>query len=123
MIYRTLVIKLIKTFPELEDLYKKEMDWSGTIDPLPHIIFGDVLNPFIKKQIIKMENLELLNRIFHFLEQMANSEDEDVQGVLTATVLEWLGDDKVILEKARKLMGKETLRLSHEVEKMLGREI
>jgi hypothetical protein len=122
MIYKNLISNLIKAIPEIKGMYEDEMEWWGQDNPLPHIIFGDVFNPFIKKQMIEMKNSELLNRIFLFLEQMANSDDEDVKGVLIATVLEWIGDDKDILEKARKLMGKKTLILSHITEKGWGRE-
>jgi hypothetical protein len=91
-------------------------------ETLQHVFFGDVLNKFLIKELDTMKKESLLERIFRFLEAMATCEDEDVRGVLTATVLERLGDDKEILKHARSLMGKETLRFSHEVEKSWGRE-
>lgn len=86
------------------------------------VFFGDVLNPFLLEELSTMRNRELLQRIFNFLESMAVSGDKEVGWVLTASILERLGDDKIILERARSLMEPETLKLSHEVEKSWSRE-
>jgi hypothetical protein len=69
-----------------------------------------------------MRHPQLLKRIFDFFERMALSPDNMVPELLTMETLEYLGDDKTILKKARKLMGRETLKLSHEIEKFWGRE-
>jgi hypothetical protein len=123
MRYETLVKELVNSFPELDESVKKELE-----DPvyhneiLPHILFGHVFRHFIVKELSSMKDKKLLERIFKFLETMAISEDKEVKGVLTASILEYLGDDKNILDRARLLMGNETIRLSHEVEKSWGRE-
>ena len=125
MNYETLNYELIKSIPELEKAAKKEFDrWKEgeEEEPPQHVFFGYVLNPFLLEKLTTMENPDLLNRVFEFLETMALSGDEDVVGVLTATVLERIGDDKMLLERARPLMGENTLRMSHEVERSWGRE-
>jgi hypothetical protein len=124
--YKNLIDKFVDNFPEFKKKAEDEKRWWWNDDneePMLHIFFGDILNPFLTdKALIKMDDLRLLKRIFGFMEIMAKSEDEDVKGVLTATILERLGDDKKILKNARSLMGGETLKLSHAVEKGWGRE-
>jgi hypothetical protein len=41
--------------------------------------------------------------------------------LLTVTILERIGDDKEMLKKAHKYMGKETRKASDEIEKFWGR--
>ena len=123
MTYNKLVPDLLKEFinvSKLQESYRELVSWT---EPSPHIVFGDVLlENFLLDELLTMENKELIRKVFCFFEKMANSEDEDIRGVLTATVLERLGDDKDILKKARSFMGSKTLELSHQVEKALGRE-
>jgi hypothetical protein len=123
MRYETLIKELTNSFPEMKELINEELEREASFnEPLPHVFFGYVFNPFILEELASMRNKELLKRMFKFLELMAISKDKDVKGVLTATILERLGDDKNILERARKLMGKETSKLSHQVERSWGRE-
>ena len=64
---------------------------------------------------------DLKKRIFRFLEEMANSEDKEVQNVLIVTVLERLGDSEGIFFEAKKYMGEKTNEFSTEIENWLGR--
>ncbi|MEW6141996.1 MAG: hypothetical protein AB1597_02420 [Chloroflexota bacterium] len=124
MTYKDLVDNLIKAVPEIADAYNKYLKWSGRTrdDPLPHVVFGDVLlQRFLLEELSTMKNTELLNRIFDFFELMAVSDDKDVRDVLSDTVLERIGDDKRILENARSLMRRNTRELSDKAERFLGR--
>ena len=69
-----------------------------------------------------MNNPQLLGRLFDFMEKMASSADLNINNLLTDNVLEIIGDDKLLLARARKMMGPKTLELSHEIEKSWGRE-
>ncbi|NDI36668.1 DUF7674 family protein [Chengkuizengella sediminis] len=112
--------ELIMKIPELKPLYDKELDdWEEF--PGNHNVFGNVLNPFLVELLEKKNQERLKKRIFQFFEDMALSEDDDVQNVLIVTVLEYLGDSEKCLKEARKLMGNRTLEFSKEVEKWLGR--
>lgn len=119
MEYSNLVQKMLRAIPEVNPMYEKELDWWEEI--LPHIIFGDVLNPYIITLLREGNADQTLEKAFDFLEQMAISSDERVQEVLAVTVLEQLGDDPLILEKARQYMGSETREMSTEIEKGWGR--
>jgi hypothetical protein len=123
--HENLIPSFLADFPQFREMAEKEKKWWWNKDndgPMSHIFFGNILNPFLVKQLSTFKNKRLLYRIFNFLELMANSKDEDVVGVLYATILEYLGDDKKILKRARFLMGEKSLELSHKVERGWGRE-
>jgi hypothetical protein len=122
MNHDTLVKDFITRFPkwsveEIKDL----RSWYDDDDD-PYLFFGFVLNPLLEEKLTDERNQEELRGIFNFLEEMANTHDKEVEGVLMAEILEKLGDDKKVLEKARALMGKETLKFSHQIERSWGRE-
>lgn len=120
MNWEDLSSQLIIRIPELTDLYENEIaDWNEF--PGNHNIFGNVLNPFLIKLLEKDNQEQIKKRIFEFLEEMALSDDIRIQEVVSVTVLEYLGDSKKLLKKARKLMGNKTLEFSKEIEKWLGR--
>lgn len=113
--------KLVEKFPELRPRYEEECKWWEDEVPGQHIIYGDILNPYIVSLLESdeqgsSEHEATLKRIFAFLEELVNHEDEDIQGVVVTTVLEYLDSPKVQLEKARKYMGETTLGYSHDVE-------
>jgi hypothetical protein len=125
MKYETLIEEFIKTFPEFSEIAEQERKWwegDPGEPPLVHVFFGDILNPYLIKELSSTKNKTLLKRLFDFLELMAVCDDKQVQEVLTDTILERIGGYKEVLKKARSLMGSETLRLSHKVEKFWGRE-
>ncbi len=122
MNHDTLVKDFIKRFPgwgveEIKDL----RSWYEDDDD-PYLFFGFILNPLLAKKLTNEGNHEELRGIFDFLEEMANTHDKAVEGVLTAAILEVLGDDKIVLSNARALMGKETIKFSHQIERAWGRE-
>jgi hypothetical protein len=125
MKYNDIIDEFINCFPEFEQKSKQEIQkWKKEDPPEPpaHVFFAYVLNKQLVEELRSMKNISLLYRIFDFMELMATSGDEDVRGILNATILEYLGDDPKILKKARSLMGTATLKFSEEVEKMWGRE-
>lgn len=122
--YGNLIPSFLDEFPEFQEIAEKhKSDWQEDEDndELVHVFFGYLNRPIVEL-LSTMKNKKLLDRVFNFYEIMANSEDEEVVGVLYATILEYLGDDKKILKKARSLMGEKSLQLSHQVEKSWGRE-
>ena len=113
--------KLVEVVPELQQSYELELEWWGNEQPGPHIIFGDLLNPYLIS-LLESHNQPILKQIFTFLEQLANHEDIKVQEVVAVTVCERLGDNLEWLSKARQYMGKTTLQFSQEIEAFWGRE-
>jgi len=82
----------------------------------PHLFYGDILSAFDKKasffyKLLNGEyrsNNELITRVFSFFENMANSNDFDVQCLLQTAVLEYLWSHAEILEAAECYMGPKT---------------
>ena len=125
MKYLTLIEEFIRTFPKFSDIAERKRKWwegDPEDQPLVHVFFGDIVAHYLVEELTAPKSEGLLRRLFEFLESMAISDDDQVREVLTDSILEYLGDDKKILRKARALMGSKTLKLSHEVEKSWGRE-
>jgi len=121
--YLRLPAELIEEFSDIKQAYIEQEEWyKKDLSTLPHIIFGDLFNPWLIS-LLKNErgNKDELQHAFAYLEKLANDEDADVQNVIQVTVMEQLGDDKKILRKSYKYMGKRTRQLSDLAEKMIGR--
>jgi hypothetical protein len=122
--YDNLIPVFLNEFPEFRETAEEHRDdWQEDEeqDTQVHVFFGYINKPIVEL-LSANKNKRLLSGLFDFFELMANSKDEEVIGVLYATILEYLGDDKKILKKARSLMGEKSLELSHKVEKSWGRE-
>jgi hypothetical protein len=119
MDYNNIVQKMLETLPEITPMYEKELDWWDEI--LPHIVFGDVVNPYIMTLLHDGNDKQALEKVFSFLELMGTCPDVQVQEVLAVTVLEQLGDDPLILKKASQYMGQVTKKMSDEMEIGWGR--
>jgi len=113
---------MVEALPELRAAYEAEREGWEPGKPGAHIIYGDIVNPYLISLLDEGEQGELLHRIFDLLERMADSEDSRIQEVVAFTVCERLGDDKVWLAKARPYMGEATPRFSREAENFWGRE-
>lgn len=115
--------KLVEAVPELQPQYLAELEWWDEDKPGIHIIFGDILNPYLISLIKSDSQQETLIRIFDFLEKLANHKNEQIQEVVAVTVCERLGDEPELLLKARQYMGSKTQEMSYEIEKFWGREV
>ncbi len=118
--YSELNEKLIQCIPELESKVKRELEWWNPENPEPHILYGDILNFHLISLLESSDsldrNIEELQRIFGLLEDMATSDDEDVRGVLRATICWVLTDRPACYERAKSLMGPYTLETCRSVE-------
>ena len=114
--------KLINTVPKLWQNCKSGIQWWGEEKPGVHIVFGELLNPYLVSLLESEEQEEILRRIFAFLEELANHRDTQIQEVVAVTVCERLGDSKELLLKARKHMGEKTLSFSQEIEAFWHKE-
>jgi hypothetical protein len=121
--YDNVVGALLEAVPELRAGYEAECRQWGD-EPLgPHVIFGDVLNPYLLDLLGAARPDAKLRRVFQFLERLANHEDIHIQELVAVTVCERLGDDPKILNRAHKYMGARTRQFSDEVEVFWGRTV
>lgn len=118
--YTKVVDELLTVIPELKPHFEEECKWWDEI--LQHIVFGDVVVPFVLELLSGESEQKTLERMFAFFERMATSSDDMVSELLGVSVLEQLGDDPDILSKAVRYMGSSTRELSNAVEKGLGRK-
>jgi len=120
--YDHVVEALLEAVPELRAEYEAECHQWGDEPPGPHVIFGDVLNPYLLTLLGADHQDAVLHRVFQFLEHLANHEDIHMQELVAVTVCERLGDDPRILHRAYPYMGARTRQFSNEVEVFWGRK-
>jgi hypothetical protein len=112
---------LVEVLPELRAGYEAELRQWGDEPPGPHVIFGDILNPYLLDLLRSGRQEDTLRQIFQFLECLAHHEDIHIQELVAVTVCERLGDDVAALHMAHKYMGARTRQFSEEVEAFWGR--
>jgi len=103
---------LIREIPELASEYQAMVkDW-GSETPGGHIVYADLLVPFIERLLsLPHENEAVLVRTFQFLETLSRDGDEYIRNVVGASVFEELAG-KHLLEKARLFFGPTSRELS-----------
>ena len=112
---------LVEAVPELRAAYDEERRQWGDEPPGPHVIFGDLLNPYLLTLLHTGQQKVKLRQIFAFLEELAQHEDIHIQELVAVTVCERLGDDSIALQAASRYMGARTRLFSNEVEAFWGR--
>lgn len=112
--------EFIKAFPEYKAQFLEHLDTYEEF--LGHVFFGDVLNMDLINLISGGSDQERLKRLFDFMERMMREGNNDVQNIITVTILERLGDDSEILKEAYRYMGTKTRTASEEIEQYWGRE-
>ncbi len=114
-----IVDKMLEAIPEVLPMFKEELGWWDEV--LPHIVFGDVLNPYVIQLLRTNKETSTIKHIFDFYERMATCDDLYVKQILTTTVLEGLGDEKAIINRAREYLGTQSIECLNEVSKAIGR--
>lgn len=109
--YDDLSEALIGVVPELQEKYAAILQEWGEGSPGQHVVYGDLLNSYIPALLEMRGPKDAVQRIFTFLEELANHEDERVQEVVAATVLEYL-DAYGFLPRAWSYMREATRRLA-----------
>lgn len=110
---------MLDSFPSAIEKYKKSIKDNGEV--LETVIIEDVFMPYVIRLLVGGENTQLLEKIFDYFEVVSNCEDEYLINVFSITVLEALGDDRAILDTAKKYMGAKTTELQIEADRELGR--
>ena len=108
----TIVIEDI-IMPEIIELLEKEEQER---------IVGTVINKFRGDKTILDPGIEI-KVIFDYFEDVCINSDDYLNNVFSITALEILGNDKNILEKAKKYMGPITIKLQREADIAIGRQV
>lgn len=110
---------ILDFLPSAEDEYRESIEYYGEV--LETIIIERVFMPKIIKLLSEERNINLLESIFKYFEEVSNDEDAHLKNIFSITVLEVLGNDRSILETAQKYMGTRTIHLQIEADRALGR--
>ena len=111
--------KMQELLPSTKEAYFESVKEYGEI--LETVVIEDIFMPPILKLLSENKEQQLLESIFEYFEEIVNSDDSHLINVLSITVLEILGNDKVILETAKQYMGKKTTALQIKADEELGR--
>ena len=78
---------LVSKFPNLQEKYLEEVSWQEGDDTGSHVVYGDVLTPYLK-ECITNENRQEFQAIFDFLEHLLRLDDEYADNIVFCSVLE-----------------------------------
>lgn len=111
--------KLLYFFPDVKREYNMNIEEYG--ERLDTIVIEDIFMPKIISLLCENQNISLLNEIFEYFEEVLKSDNAYLVNIMTITILEVLGNDKVILAKAQKYMGAKTKEMQIEADRGIGR--
>ncbi len=97
---------LVQMFPNL----KHEFDEYSEEPILLHLVFGDVINPYIENCIFTYNFLEI-KRIFEIIDILLQNQDVYIQEVILFTVLERFMDDDKAWKCIIRFLGPNTIKL------------
>lgn len=78
---------LLKRFPELKEKFDEETCWQDGIETGSFIVFEDVFMPFLESNV-ELNNTEMVDKIYSFIEELSNINDEYVENILNVAILE-----------------------------------
>lgn len=110
---------MLNFLPSTNDEYKESINDNGEV--LETVIIEDIFMPVIINLLQVETNVQLLKEIFNYFEEVSNCHDDHLINIFSITVMEILGNDRKVLEIAKKYMGNETIKLQIEADKDLGR--
>jgi hypothetical protein len=112
--YDDLSEALIRAVPELQMTYEIERKaWRGQ-KPGQHVMFGNIVPPFLASELQGLRRRVVLNRAFSFFENMANDPDVLVQEVVQQEVLASLCGRAEWKARAKRFIGPRSAALMRE---------
>ena len=112
--------KMVEFYPKSRSLVDEHiLEYEERLDT---VIFEDILFPFIEDDLMRDEP-DRLRELFDYFEQVSEKADAHLMNVFQGTILEKIGDDKEILNTAKKYMGILTTKYRWEADRALGRDV
>ncbi len=112
--------KYVELFPEHKGRLDEHIKDYGEL--LGHVFFGDLINERLYNLIKYERELETVEILFDFINEMFKYGDDDCKNIIEVTILEYLGDDDKVLKRSKKYLSPELIALSDIVEESLGRK-
>jgi len=78
---------LLARFPNLTAKYLHEISWQEGDSTGSHVVYGDVLTPYLV-ECITSGNIQETEKIFAFLEEILSLKDEYSENVIACSVIE-----------------------------------
>ncbi len=113
--------RMLEFLPSTKVAYRRSIEFHEEV--LETVIIEDIFMPEITKLLKEDTNIELLESIFNYFEEVSLTDDAHLLNIFSVTVLEILGNEREILETARKYMGPKTFELQIEADRSLGRDV
>ena len=110
--YQNLLSRLVEAVPEFP------LEADHVADNLVYLTFND-LTRFVNARLEVEENTKLLAKIFHFIEEAAQSGDVQVQDVLQDTLYEIAVAPVEKTNSAKMYMGRRTKKLFRKLESQI----
>lgn len=85
MTSRELNLKLLNYLPEIKEKYDEEVSWQDGDDTGSHVVFGDVVFPYIVEH---KEDSGVVRNCFAVIENLLKTNDEYAEEVVLLSVLE-----------------------------------
>ena len=112
---------MIKIFPNISNKVNERM--KDNFEGLDTIVIEEIIMPEVIELLKKDEDKEKLKEIFEYFEEICLYSDEYMNNIFSITVLEILGNEKSVLETAKKYMGPVTTKLQREADIAIGRQV
>lgn len=113
--------KMISFFPKIrERLAEHIFEYEERLDT---IVIEEIVMPEVIDLLKKDSDKKKLKEIFDYFEDVCINSDDYLNNVFSVTALEILGNEKKILETAKKYMGPVTIKLQREADLAIGRQV
>lgn len=114
MTSKDLNIMLTKLLPEIKASYDEEVSWQEGDKTGSHVVFGDVLLPYILKSA-KSGNIQCLIKCFNMIEKILSLDDKYADEVITLSILESLSYETDLKIDLSEIMGDKTKQIFTEL--------
>ena len=84
---KDLNVLLLERFPELKEKIDEVTGWQDGIETGSFIVFEDVFMPFLESNV-ELKNIEMIDRIYSFIEELSSIKDDYVENILYVAILE-----------------------------------
>jgi hypothetical protein len=109
----------IKEFPEYSEALDDHMNEYGEM--LGHVFFGDLINEQLFRLLKNNSEEERIHALLSFIDKFYMLGNDDCKNIAVVTILEYLGDDRQVLERAFKYLNRNLVQEAILNEKSWGR--
>ena len=113
--------KMSYYFPNIKNEMNERME--DYFEGLDTIVIEEIIMPEVIALLKKDADKEKLKGVFDYFEDVCINADDYLNNVFSITALEILGNEKSILETAKKYMGPTTIKLQREADLAIGRQV